>query len=108
MTFLYHTPPHFQFDSTLLPPFPALKAAWGVGLGTCRSESWPAAGEGTDEDTRASRPFSAGDSLAGGPANDAWQGLSPQMAWARPVSGFPLISSLPCAEEPRLALETNN
>ena len=24
MTFLYHTPPHFQFDSTLLPPFPPL------------------------------------------------------------------------------------
>ena len=34
MTFLYHTPPHFQFDSTFLPPFsPLLGPSLKIRLG---------------------------------------------------------------------------
>lgn len=68
--------------------------------------------KGKGQETGASRPCSAGDAgtqprqgLCQCSSHMAWRGPSPHMLRAMLVPGFPLVSSLPCAEEHLLALD---
>lgn len=68
----------------------------------------PAAGEGTGLRNECRGPSLQETALLGALPMSAWQGPSPQMVWARPVPGFPLASSLHCAEETSLALQMSS